>query len=171
MSTKDTRSYEKTLEIVKSLPKENNKVIFCRNTKAADDLKEGLEQLGYTVFILNGVATKTDKKKEDTRQLFNQTNGGIIITNDEKGTNLGSAKHMIVYGYPDSMPQLIPRIIRGFSDVSITIDVLHYYCFEEVTLYKVFGDIDLVERKTKRHYPWKQPLIDDIKFWYPDFKI
>ena len=59
-----------------------------------------------------------------------------MITNIIKGTNLQTARRLIIYNNPSDVQQLIYRMVRGFTSKEVEVDWIYYLGYEEASIKK-----------------------------------
>lgn len=92
----------------------NRMMVYCKHKEAQRGLSEVLEYYGVSTIILNG-EDNTPELKTQKLKTFNEENIQVLITNLDKGLNLGYLNHLVLYTVSPSagiMNQIEGRIVR-----------------------------------------------------------
>ena len=159
----------KLWQIVNTIPKTNNIIIYARNTDTLMLLKQLFTQSAHRpTVVLDGQHTPKASDKQLAEDTFNSTPGCIALTNIEKGSNLDAASNIIVYDAPADVLQYIFRGIRGAKSKTIQLDWIYYPYYDNNsminTLLQIKNTMDLLNRENDLYELLKQELLDV----YPD---
>ena len=140
------------VQLLPSLDRTNNKLIYCNHRESTDKMKTLLQLLGYKVHVINGVVTPSSDDKKKVCDIFNNESGSIVITNITKGINLGSVKDIITLSIPDDLPQFISRATRGFVKGNVNLHIIYYPKYEKPTIEACYNMIKMTDTVLDRNY-------------------
>lgn len=171
LTTSSVPALGELINIIQSYDEYSNKIVYVKNHSSISTIYEYLKALGYNVFILDGQHTQTHKEKNVVEDLFNNTRGGIMITSIDRGSNLSSASHIIIYDTPPDTLQFVARAIRGFNSKEITLDWIYYPEYERDKMLAMYEMIITISEMTDRDIGVLPFLESELKCMYPNARI
>lgn len=159
----------KLWEVVNLIPRKNNIIIYAKNTDTLQVLRELFgDYARIPTYILDGQHTTTSAQKLEVEQKFNNTPGSIILTNIEKGSNLGAASNIIVYDAPADVLQYIFRGIRGSSSKCVRLDWIYYPKYDEDTMINSLIQMKNIMSLLSRENTLYALLLQELRDVYPN---
>ncbi len=158
------------MNILLQFPSDENKIVYVGNTAAMETISRILSTLGFEVMRLDGKVTDTPQKKDAMRIRFNESKGAVALINIKKGSNLGSAKHIIVYDTPADMLQYVARATRGFNSKTISFSMIYYPAYEQETMFNHLAMISTVNNIGERQTELIEPFMNELLEVYPTSK-
>lgn len=124
----------KMAELLIKNPKKS--IVYVRNTDAIKKTAVIVKNLGKNPYIIDGKHTPKDEDVRRVQDAYNADSNGVMITNIIKGTNLQTARRLIIYNNPSDVQQLIYRMVRGFTSKEVEVDWIYYLGYEEASIKK-----------------------------------
>lgn len=158
----------KLWEVVNMIPRTNNIIIYAKNTDTLQVLRELFSDYGkIPTYILDGQHTTTSAQKLEVENKFNSTPGSIILTNIEKGSNLGAASNIIVYDAPADVLQYIFRGIRGADSKCVQLDWIYYPKYDEEPMINSLVQMKNIMSLLHRENTLYSLLLQELQSVYP----